>query len=140
VGDPAESPPDESTPPASLRLSVLEHRLAVCRLEPDSEIPAWVAGAPFFCVARTAGELSVVCPEELVPAGTTCGRGWRALEVEGPLEFGLTGVLASLAVPLAGSEVGILAIATYETDYVLVRESQLHLATQTLRERGHEVT
>jgi hypothetical protein len=99
-----------------------------------------VAGAPFFCVARTAGELSVVCPEELVPAGTTCGRGWRALEVEGPLEFGLTGVLASLAVPLAGSEVGILAIATYETDYVLVRESQLHLATQTLRERGHEVT
>jgi hypothetical protein len=55
------------------------------------------------------------------------------------LEFGLTGVLASVAVPLAESEVGILAIATYETDYVLVRESQLDLAAQTLRERGHEV-
>jgi uncharacterized protein len=134
VGDPAES-----TPPASLRLSVLEHRLAACRLEPRAEIPTWVSGAPFFCVTRTAGELSVICPEERIPAGTPCERGWRALEVEGPLEFGLTGVLASLAVPLAESEVGILAIATYETDYVLVQESQLDLAAQTLRERGHEV-
>jgi len=134
VGDPAES-----TPPASLRLSVLEHRLAVCRLEPRAEIPAWVSGAPFFCVTRTAGELSVICPEEHIPAGTPCERGWRALELEGPLEFGLTGVLASLAVPLAESEVGILAIATYETDYVLVQESQLDLAAQALRERGREV-
>jgi uncharacterized protein len=134
VGDPAES-----TPPASLRLSVLEHRLAVCRLEPRAEIPTWASGASFFCVTRTAGELSVICPEERIPAGTPCERGWRALELEGPLEFGLTGVLASLAVPLAESEVGILAIATYETDYVLVQEWQLDLAAQTLRERGHEV-
>jgi hypothetical protein len=134
VGDPVEC-----TPGVSLRLSVLEHRLAVCRLEPDSEIPAWATGAPFFCVTRTAGELSAICPEERVPAGTTCERGWRALEVEGPLEFGLTGVLASVAVPLAESEVGILAIATYEIDYVLVQESQLDLAAQALRERGREV-
>jgi hypothetical protein len=134
VGDPAES-----TPGVSLRLSVLEHRLAVCRLEPDSEIPAWATDSPFFCVTRTADELSVACPEERVPAGSTCERGWRALELEGPLEFGLTGVLASVVVPLAESEVGILAIATYETDYVLVQESQLDLAAQALRERGHEV-
>ncbi|HEV8224251.1 MAG TPA: ACT domain-containing protein [Rubrobacteraceae bacterium] len=121
MGDPAES--------TSLRLSVLEHRLAVCRLEHDSEIPASATGAPFFCVTRTADELSVDCPEELIPAGTACERGWRALEVEGPPEFGLTGVLASLAVPLAESKIGILAIA----------KSQLDLAAQSLRERGHEV-
>jgi len=133
VRDPAASTP------ASLRLSTLEHRLAVCRLEPGSEIPAWATDSPFFCVMRTTSELSVVCLEERAPAGTTCERGWRALEVEGPLEFGLTGVLASVAVPLAESEVAILAIATYETDYVLVRVSQLDLAARTLRERGHEV-
>ncbi len=131
--------PVESTPGASLRLSVLEHRLTVCRLEPDSEVPAWATGAPVFCVTRTADELSVVCPEEHVPAGVTCERGWRALKFEGPLEFGLTGVLASVAVPLAESQVGILAIATYETDYVLVQESRLDLAARALRERGHEV-
>ncbi len=129
----------ESTPNASLRLSVLEKRLAVCRLDPRAEIPAWAAGAPFFSVTRTSDELSIVCPEEHVPPGFTCERGWRALRFDGPFEFGLVGVLASVAVPLAQSEVSILAIATYDTDYVLVEEPQLPLATQVLRERGHEV-
>jgi uncharacterized protein len=59
--------------------------------------------------------------------------------LEGPFDFGLVGILASVAVPLAESEVCILAIATYETDYVLVEGSQLSLATQALRQQGHEV-
>ena len=129
----------ESAPNASLHLSVLEGRLAVCRLDPRAEMPAWATGAPFFSVTRTPDELSIVCPEERVPAGVTCERGWRAFKLEGPFEVGLTGVLASVAAPLAQSEVSILAIATYDTDYVLVEESQLVLAMQALRERGHEV-
>jgi hypothetical protein len=131
--------PGESTPDASLRLSVLAGRLAVCRLDAGSQIPAWATAAPFFCATGTAEELSVVCAEERVPAGTVCESGWRAMKVEGPLEFGLTGVLSSVAAPLAESEVGILAIATYDTDYVLVQESQLDLAARALRERGHEI-
>jgi hypothetical protein len=126
-------------PDASLRLSVLGERLAVCSLDPRTQIPAWAASAPFFSVTRTFDELSVVCPEEHVPAGITCERGWRVLKLEGPLDFGLVGVLASVAAPLAESGVGVLAIATYDTDYVLVKEEQLDLATAALRERGHEV-
>ncbi|MDQ5828834.1 MAG: ACT domain-containing protein [Actinomycetota bacterium] len=134
MGNPVESPPN-----ASLRLSVLEERLAVCRLDPPAEIPAWATGAPFFSVTRTSDELLIVCPEEHVPPGITCERGWRALRFDGPFEFGLVGVLASVAVPLAQSEVSILAVATYDTDYVLVEESQLPVATWALREWGHEV-
>jgi hypothetical protein len=62
-----------------------------------------------------------------------------ALRFDGPFEFGLVGVLASVAVPLAQSEVSILAVATYDTDYVLVEETQLSPAIQVLREWGHEV-
>jgi hypothetical protein len=131
--------PVESTPNASLHLSVLEERLAVCRLDPPAEIPAWATGAPFFSVTCTSDELSIVCPEEHVPPGITCKRGWRALRFDGPFEFGLVGVLASVAVPLAQSEVSILAVATYDTDYVLVEETQLSPAIQVLREWGHEV-
>ena len=131
MGSPVES--------ASLRFSVLEERLAVCRLDPRAEIPPWATSAPFFCVARTPDELSVVCPEKRVPAGITCERGWRALKLRGPFGFELTGVLASVAAPLAESEVGILAIATHDTDYVLVKEEQLDPAIAALRERGHEV-
>ena len=108
--------PVESTPNASLRLSVLEERLAVCRLDPPAEIPAWAAGAPFFSVTRTSDELSIVCPEGRVPLGITCKRGLSALRFDWPFEFGLVGVLASVAVPLAQSGVSILAIATYDTD------------------------
>ena len=129
----------DSAPDVALRLSVLDERLAVCRLEAGSEIPPWATGAPFFCVTRTPDELSIVCPEACVPAGITREPGWRAFKVEGPLDFGLVGVLSSVAAPLAESEVGILAIATYDTDYVLVQASQLDIAVAALRERGHEV-
>ena len=130
---------EKSGPNTTLRLSVLGDRLAVCRLEPRVEIPPWATSAPFFCVARTPDELSVVCPEERVPAGITGERGWRAIKLEGPFGFHLTGVLASVAAPLAEREVGILAIATYDTDYVLVKEEQLGPAIAALRERGHEI-
>ena len=129
----------DSAPNATLRLSMLDERLAVCRLEARAEIPPWATGAPCFCVPRTPDELSIICPEERVPAGITCEPGWRAFKLEGAFDFGLVGVLSSVAAPLAESEVGILAIATYDTDYVLVQESQLDLALAALRERGHEV-
>ena len=127
-----------NAPTTSLRLSVLGERPAVCRLDAGSAVPDWATAAQFSSITRTAGELSVVCPEERVPVGITCERGWRALRLEGPFEFGMTGLLTSVAVPLAESGVSILAIATYETDYLLVHESQLDLATEALRERGHE--
>jgi uncharacterized protein len=129
----------ESAPNASLRLSVLEERLAVCRLDPGSGIPAWATPSSFFSITRTPDELSIVCPERDVPPGVAREGGWRALRLEGPFDFGAVGVLASVAGPLAESGVGILAIATYDTDYLLVAEPQLDLAAQTLRERGHEV-
>ena len=132
----------ESAPNASLRLSVVGERLAVCRFEPQAEIPRWATSAPFFCVTLTPDELSVLCPERNVPAGTTCEAGWRAFKLEGTFGFGLVGVLASVAAPLAESGVGgvgILAISTYDTDYVLVKEKQLGLAMAALREQGHSV-
>jgi hypothetical protein len=67
-------------------------------------------------------------------------RGWRCLKLEGPLDLDLTGVLASLLQPLAQARVTIFAIATYDTDYVLVREDQRERAIAALREAGHSVS
>lgn len=122
-----------------LLLSVLPERLAVCRFTPDTGTPAWATAGEFFSVTRAADGLSVVCPEERVPAGVKCERGWRALRVEGPLDFSLVGVLSSLAAPLAESGVSIFAISTYETDYVLVRSGELEVAVTALRESGYQV-
>lgn len=96
-------------------------------------------GAAFFAVTRTPGELSVVLPEAAVEAGWRAEKGWRCLAVAGPLDFALTGVLASLASPLAAAGVSLFAVSTYDTDYLLVREEDLARAVAALRNAGHRV-
>lgn len=122
-----------------LTLSLAPGRLAVCRLPEDSS-PAEVAaalGPGFWALVRTPAELSLVCPEDSAPAAASAETGWRALEVQGPLDFGLTGILASLAAPLAEAGVSIFAVSTFDTDYVLVRESALETAQDALTRAGH---
>ncbi len=116
-----------------------EESLAVCRLSPDSEVPAWATKGEFFSLTRTPDELSVVCPEKDVPTGVKSEGGWRALGIEGPLDFSLVGVLAAVTEPLAEAGVSVFAVSTYDTDYVLVREEKLRVAVSALHGAGHEV-
>jgi hypothetical protein len=114
-------------------LSILPYPLAVARLARDDLIPPWVNWSdPFIAVTRTDDEISIVCKEERVPATVRAERDWRALKVDGPLDFSATGILASLAVPLAASGISIFALSTYDTDYVLVRGSDLDKAIKAL--------
>jgi hypothetical protein len=122
-----------------LRLRAVPGELAVCRLPADAPVPAAVGGA-LWSVTRTADELSVVCPVADAPPDAEVERGWRALQVAGPLDFALTGVLAAIAVPLAHADVSIFAVSTYDTDYVLVREAALPAAAEALRRAGHDVS
>ncbi len=85
-----------------LTLSVVPGELGICRLDRSAEVPPWAVEGGFCSVTRTPDELSVVCPGVSIPAGVRAERGWRALKVEGPLEFGQTGVLSSLAGPWRG--------------------------------------
>ena len=122
------------------RLFVLVPRLAVCRLDPSTPLPYWAQGGSFLSVTRTSAELSVVCEDALVPEGTQAERGWRAFGVAGTLDFSLTGVLASLAVPLAEAGISVFAVSTFDTDYLLVREHSLSQALETLERAGFEVS
>lgn len=117
----------------------MPERLAIARLAADSTVPEWAASPVFSVVTRTSEELSIVCPEARVPSGVTAERGWRALKIEGPLDFDEVGILASLAAPLAEAGVSIFVISTYETDYVLVRDDRLDAARSALAEQGHTV-
>src|SRR5688572_18002477 len=119
-------------PRALLTLSVLPGLYAVCRLGPESAVPDWASGGDFVCVARTTEELSIVCPEQNVPAGITAEPEWRILKCEGPLDYELTGIVASLADPLADASIPIFPIATHNTDYILVKEKHLETAINAL--------
>jgi len=124
----------------NLSLTVLPERLAICHLPPNDYLPTTLGRARFWSVTRTTEELSVVLPEESVPPGWQAETGWRGLKVQGPLDLGLTGVLASLAAPLAEASVSIFAISTYDTDYILVKEDDLEKARQVLTASGHTLS
>ena len=123
-----------------LSLSLRPERLAVCRLGPNEEIPHWLVSTSFWSITRTDGELSLILPEELVPSGWKAEKGWRCLKVLGPLDFSITGIIASLSAPLARAGIPILAVSTYATDYLLVRSNDLERAKEVLIERGHRIT
>lgn len=125
--------------PGLVTLRLLPDELAICRLTPGSPIPAWATAGPFFAVVRTSAELSVMCAAELVPPEVTATREWRVLELQGPFDFALVGIMVAVATPLATAGVSIMPVATYDTDYVLVRATQLDLAIATLRSAGHTV-
>jgi hypothetical protein len=122
-----------------LQLDVLPDLFAVCRLDRNTPVPTWASSADFFSITRDTDELSIVCPQELVPDGVRSERGWRCLRVAGTLEFSMVGVLASLVVPLAQAAISVFAISTHDTDFLLVKETDLEAAMSALRAAGHEV-
>ena len=117
----------------------LPHELAICRLGPNEEAPAWALDAGFFSLTRTADELSIVCPQDAVPSGVKMSGGWRCLQLRGPLDFNQVGVLASLAQALAQAGISIFAISTYETENILVQRKDIDRAVSVLRKQGHAV-
>jgi uncharacterized protein len=127
-----------------LDLDLLPEEYAVCRLPAGSPLPPGLTGSGeaangVVSVTWAADEVSVVCRADRVPPGATAESPWRCLRVVGPLEFALTGILASLVGPLADARVNIMAFSTYDTDYVLVPAVRLDEAIATLTKAGHRV-
>ncbi|HYN22180.1 MAG TPA: ACT domain-containing protein, partial [Thermoanaerobaculia bacterium] len=118
-------------------LMLLADRLAVCRLDPEADLPSPACRDGFWSVTRTAEEISVVLPESAAQPEWRIEAGWRAFQVAGPLAFGLTGVVASLTLPLAEAGVPVFVLSTFDTDYLLVKELDLERAREALAGAGH---
>lgn len=131
--------PYDPTLPANLSLELTPDFLAVAKLRPTDSIPAWAARGAFSSISRTADELSIVCKQIDIPSGIRSEPDWRAFKVDGPLDFGLTGILTSIAQPLSGAGISIFAISTFDTDYVLVKQMNLEKAIDALKAAGHSI-
>jgi hypothetical protein len=121
-------------------LAVWPGRWAICRLLADSDVPSWaLAPGRLVSVTRTATELSIVAPSAVVPATVPAERDFRVIEVVGPVPFSVVGLMAAITRPLAEAGVSVFTLATYDTDYVLVREPSLEAAVRALSAAGFEV-
>lgn len=120
-----------------MKLERMEQEWTVCRIADPQEVPA---GATFFFLARTDRECSLVCPTPETP-GTATARedGWRAFRVAGTLDFSLVGILAKITGILAENGIGLFAVSTFDTDYLLVRRERYEEALALLERAGYEV-
>ena len=122
-----------------LNLEVSPETLAICRLEPNATIPSWAVSSSFFSTTRTPEELSIVCSQDDVPQTIKAEREWCSLKVQGTLDFELTGILASLTEPLAANDISVFSISTFDTDYLLIRRSDLAYTIEILTKAGHQI-
>lgn len=122
-----------------LSLALLEGTYAIARLAPSDAIPEWAVSGPFHSITRTGAELSIICAAAGVPAEVRAERDWKCLEVAGPLDFSEVGIMATLSGVLAAADVSVMAVATYDTDYLLVRVGVLERAVAALDSAGHSV-
>jgi hypothetical protein len=120
-----------------MRLRHVDGRYAVCRLDPHDAIPPWADGDGFVSISRTSEELSIICDVARVPDGVQAERGWRCIAAVGPIAFSVTGVAAALTGALAAAGISVFLVATYDTDYLLVKEEAFARAVEALREAGH---
>ena len=105
---------------------------------PSGEMPRWASGE-FVSITRTADELSIVCKESAVPAGSHADRGWQCLKIEGKMPLTMVGVAAEFTALLAKAGVSVFLISTFDTDYVLVKGDAFERAGDALRGGGHSV-
>lgn len=121
-----------------MKLRVLGSEFAILRLAADAAIPDWVlAPGALVSITRTQAELSILCRDGLAAGQAKALRHLRAIKVDQPLDFAMTGVLASLAAPLAEARVPIFALSTFDTDYVMVGADRPDDALAALRKAGH---
>lgn len=124
-----------------ISLKKLDQEFAICKLAPDSLIPDWIWESSFYTITKTADELSLVCEQDKVIPHPSMKQenGWKCLQVVGPLDFSLTGILSSIAQPLADNKISIFAISTYDTDYILIKKEHFEDAQDVLQKNGFAI-
>ena len=120
-----------------MELKKLPYDLTVCKVASLADVDL---DSEFFFLGKTDEELSLVCRTEDVPAATTeRDDGWKGFRIEGMLEFSMVGILSKLSGILAENEIGLFAVSTYNTDYILVKEANFAKALEVLAAEGYTI-
>lgn len=120
-----------------MRLQIIHEDFSVCKVMDDSQIDL---DLPFCFRGKTDEENSLVCRTKDVPTSTIArDDGWKAFRIAGVLDFSLIGILSKISSVLAENKIGIFAMSTYNTDYILVKKEQFERSLEVLKEAGYEI-
>ena len=120
-----------------MELKKIDYQLTVCKVAAVTDIDM---SSDFFFIGKTDEEISLVCKTEDTPENVIeRDDGWKGFRIQGVLDFSLIGILSKLSGILADHKIGIFAVSTYNTDYILVKEENYEYALEVLAERGYHV-
>lgn len=119
-------------------LQVLDYNITICKVNNQSDIDL---SKPFYFIGKTDEELSLVCRTEDTP-GNTIERddGWKGFRIQGILDFSLVGILSKISGILAENKIGIFAVSTFNTDYILIKNENFKKALKVLANAGYEIS
>lgn len=120
-----------------MEIKILNQEFSICKIKDLSQVDY----SDEFCfIAKTDEELSLVCSSRLVPKDIIeCDHGWRAFRIQGVLDFSLIGILSKISTLLAENKIGIFAISTYNTDYILTKAEVFDKAIAVLMNNGYKI-
>jgi hypothetical protein len=124
---------------AKQTLSVLDSTFTIHSLSEEKAIPAAVLCSDFYFIGKTHDELSLVVKEDIVIEAIESDYDWRVLEVLGPLNLSMVGIMADISAVLAAAKISIFVVSTFETDYFLVKSETLSKAVAALKKARYDV-
>ena len=121
-----------------MEIKVIQQDFAICKVKDLTKVDF----ADEFCfIGKTDEELSLVCSTNRIPDNVTdCDDGWRAFRIQGVLDFSLIGILSKISTLLAENKIGIFAVSTYNTDYILTKADHFETAIEVLRSNGYQIS
>jgi hypothetical protein len=120
-----------------MKLKIIDQDFSICKVADLSQVDY---SDEFYFIGKTDEELSLVCNTDLVPKNAIeCDNGWRAFRIKGVLDFSLVGILSRISTLLAENNIGIFAVSTYNTDYILVKKENFDEAINVLERNGYVI-
>ena len=121
-----------------MTLKILDAELTVCKVSSTSDLNL---DDSFYFIGKTDHEISLVCRSANAPSATVArDEGWKAFYIDGELDFSLIGILSKISTILAENQIGIFAVSTYNTDYILVKNENFDKAIIVLQNEGYRIT
>ena len=118
-----------------MELHILDEELSVCKMSSLNDVDL---ESDLFFIGKTDDELSLVCPTNIIPENILIhDDGWKGFRICGELDFSLIGILSKISTILAENNIGIFAISTFNTDYILFKKENLQKVISVMESNGY---
>ena len=121
---------------SGLKLKILNGEYVMHQVEPNGIIPESVIKSDFYSITKTDDEISIIAEAMIPIEGNKVETGYSCIQLVGEFDVSITGIWARITTILANAGIAVLAIATYNTDYFLVKSLHLDKAVAAFKENG----